>query len=223
MSSRVDSEPPRGVLHLRVTLEETEPPVWRELDVPESFDFWALHCAIQDAMGWQDCHLHVFRARAVGAPGMVRIGLPDDDDFGLGPPRQPGWEVPIAPFFARRGSKVQYVYDFGDDWSHAVELRERRSAQPRERLPRVLAGARACPPEDCGGPHGYAEFLDAIRDPQHEEHAALLEWVGGSFDPKDFDPTSVRFRNPERYRKKLFGPGRRKPRGTKRESGGSQG
>jgi hypothetical protein len=132
------------------------------------------------------------------------------DGFGFGPPTQPGWEVPIAPFFLRRGSKVQYLYDFGDDGSHVVESRERRPAEPRERLPRCLAGARACPPADCGGPHAYHEFLEAIRDPRHEEHGELLEWVGGTFDPEACDAARVRSRDPDNHWRQLFGPRRRK-------------
>jgi hypothetical protein len=56
-----------------------------------------------------------------------------------------------------------------------------------KRYPRCDAGKRACPPEDCGGLWGYTGFLAAIRDPQHPEHAAMLEWVGGEFDPDIFD------------------------------------
>jgi len=54
-----------------------------------------------------------------------------------------------------------------------------------------------CPPEDCGGPGGYGLFLDAIRNPDHEEHEMYLTWIGGSFDPEDFDPEQVVFHDPE--------------------------
>lgn len=195
-----------GVLLLRITLEHIEPEVWREIVVPETFDFWALHCAIQDAMGWQDCHLHEFHIPRPGEAGALRIGIPDEDEFDPDARILPGWNLPIAPYFPRIGSRIPYLYDFGDDWSHVVELCERRAAEPRERLPRCLGGARACPPEDCGGPHTYSEFLEAIRDPRHEDHASLLEWVGGSFDPEAFDPGKVKFRDPDKYWRELFGP-----------------
>ena len=67
-----------------------------------------------------------------------------------------------------------------------------------------IGGARACPPEDCGGPHGYEHFLEAIRDPKHEEHEQFLRWVGGSFDPEAFDPARVRFDNPAKRWKQAF-------------------
>ena len=81
-----------------------------------------------------------------------------------------------------------YVYDFGDEWHHLVTLEDVR---PAVRRPRCVAGARACPPEDCGGIHGFADFLDAIADPKHPEHSQLMDWSGGAYDPAAFDPTRV--------------------------------
>jgi hypothetical protein len=49
----------------------------------------------------------------------------------------------------------------------------------------------ACPPEDCGGIWGYYDFLKAIQDPKHEEHESMLEWVGGGFDPDEFDMNTI--------------------------------
>lgn len=177
-----------SALVLRVTLEHIKPEVWREIAVPETFDFWALHRAIQDAMGWQDCHLHEFHVPRPGEAGALRIGFPDEDEFDPDARILPGWNPPIAPYFPRIGSRVPYLYDFGDDGSHVVELRERLPA----------GGLR--------GPHMYPEFLEAIRDPRHEDHASWLEWVGGSFDPEAFDPGKVMFRDPEKYWRQLFGP-----------------
>ncbi len=85
------------------------------------------------------------------------------------------------------GEELVYLYDFGDGWTHHVVVEDIRPREPRIRYPRVLAGARACPPEDVGGPYGYVDFLQAIADPKHTEHDAMLEWVGGEFDPEAFD------------------------------------
>ena len=49
--------------------------------------------------------------------------------------------------------------------------------------PVFVDGARRCPPEDVGGPDGFMDFLEAILDPAHEEHRAMLDWYGGPFDP----------------------------------------
>jgi hypothetical protein len=84
-----------------------------------------------------------------------------------------------------------YLYDFGDGWEHRVSVEKILPADAALKLPQCLDGANACPPEDVGGPPGYEDFLAAIHDPTHEEHAAMLEWCGGAFDPTAFDPTAV--------------------------------
>jgi hypothetical protein len=85
---------------------------------------------------------------------------------------------------------MRYVYDFGDDWVHKVVVEKVLPADPRISYPVCVAGKRACPPEDCGGVWGYREFLAAISDPDHPEHEEMLEWVGGAFDPEEFDPSN---------------------------------
>jgi hypothetical protein len=52
-------------------------------------------------------------------------------------------------------------------------------------------GENACPPEDIGGPHGYAKFLEAITDPEHEEHEPCFRWIGGVWDPKGFEVNRI--------------------------------
>ena len=131
---------------------------------------------------------------------MKRIGIPDDEM----PNERPclaGWKVPIAQNLTYGTDPVRYRYDFGDDWEHVVDFEELLPADEGT-YPRCVAGAGACPPEDVGGPAGYAEFLQALADPRHPERAAMLEWVGGSFDPHAFCPEAVRFDDPaERWKK----------------------
>jgi hypothetical protein len=80
-----------------------------------------------------------------------------------------------------------YEYDFGDGWEHEILLEKILPRDPGVRYPRCIGGARACPPEDCGGVHGYANFLAAISNSKHEEHDEYLDWIGGEFDPEKFD------------------------------------
>jgi hypothetical protein len=87
--------------------------------------------------------------------------------------------------------RFEYRYDLGDGWQHEVRIEQELDPELGVHYPRCLAGARACPPEDCGGLGGYARFLEAIRDPDHEEHEELLRWVGGQFDPEAFDLDAV--------------------------------
>lgn len=192
------------VYQFKVTLQEITPSIWRRIQVPGNYSFWDLHVAIQDAMGWWDYHLHVYRfADSVDGEGDL-IGIPDEDRFEDDPVHLPGWRIPIDKFFVEPGDSANYEYDFGDSWEHEIVLEEITPREPRVKYPRCLAGERACPPEDCGGPWGYADMLKALSDPAHEEHDAILTWVGGSYDPAAFDPGSVRFDDPGKRWKKAF-------------------
>jgi hypothetical protein len=185
-----------------IVLPNTDPPVWRRIQVPESYSFWDLHVAIQDAMGWLDCHLHEFRVMVDSKTGrLARFGIPIDDSFGQ-PPVQPDWTVAVSDVVRRGDLPMLYVYDFGDDWRHAVMYEGGVQLDGGAQYPRCVAGARKCPPEDCGGVHGYIELLEAIRDPKHERHSELLEWLGGGFDPDDFDRRKIRFDDPKKRWKK---------------------
>ena len=196
----------RDVIQFKVTLKAVRPSVWRRIEVPALYTFWDLHVAIQDAMGWSDYHLHAFRVR--NRRGKIDdIGIPDDDAFEGDPAFLPGWQVRVADYLDTVGARAVYEYDFGDDWVHELRVEAIGPRAPRVKYPRCVAGARRCPPEDCGGPYGYAELLTTIRDPSHEEHESMLEWLGGPFDPVAFDPAAVRFDNPAKRWKIAFGGG----------------
>lgn len=182
-----------------VVLPNTDPLVWRRLQVPEAYSFWDLHVAIQDAMGWKDYHLHEFVLVDSKTRRPLRIGIPDDEM----PDERPclaGWKVPMARFLTYGTDPVRYRYDFGDGWEHTLEFEELLPADGGS-YPRCVGGAGACPPEDVGGTHGYAEFLRTIRNRRHPEHRAMLQWVGGTFDPCRFEPAAIEFDNPrERWK-----------------------
>lgn len=163
---------------LKVTLEDISPPIWRRLVVPESLTLRQLHQVLQIAFGWQDYHLHLFEIgdREYAEPGGIDADPERDVRSDRGTRLQ---SLVLAP-----GDVFAYQYDFGDSWYHAVEV----EAVVREPA-RVtcLAGARAAPPEDCGGPPGYERLLEALADPDDDEHEDMLDWVGGAFDPEGFD------------------------------------
>ena len=100
-------------------------------------------------------------------------------------------KVKLSQVVARGHKKFSYVYDFGDNWDHTILVEKVLPAEAGVRYPRCTAGKRACPPEDCGGAWGYVDFLDAIKNPKHEQHAGMLEWIGGEFDPEAFDIEAV--------------------------------
>ena len=78
------------------------------------------------------------------------------------------------------------------------------SAERSLKYPRCVTGARRCPPEDCGGVHGFEEFLATIANPRHPEHASMMEWSGGKYDPDEFDPHAVVFDDPRKRWKIAF-------------------
>jgi hypothetical protein len=194
----------RPVLQFKITLQGIKPGIWRRIQLSDLCSFWDLHVAIQDAMGWLDCHLHQFTVRDLECGEPLFLGIPDDegfdDDMTL-----PGWEHKVAPYLQlKTNHKIRYLYDFGDSWEHLVVF-EGVQAKVLNKYPVCIVGQGACPPEDVGGIPGYENFLEAISDPSHEEHDALLEWVGGSFNPYLFSLIEVSFSNPRKRLKEALG------------------
>jgi hypothetical protein len=172
------------VYQFKITLLESHPPIWRRIQVKDcTLD--KLHEHIQTAMGWTNSHLHHFRisGRPYGDPMLMQENF---EEFGY----KDSLRTQLSDILPRHGRRFrfQYEYDFGDSWYHEVLFEGVVRVEPRQKCPLCLEGARACPPEDVGGVWGYADFVEAIQDPAHEEHEGMLEWVGGSFDPDAFDP-----------------------------------
>ena len=163
------------IARLKVTLDEVEPPVLRRIEMPLTIRLDRLHSALQAAMGWTDSHLYEIRVRD------VRWGVPDPD-WGDGP--LDARRARLIDVLEETGAKtLKYLYDFGDGWEHTVKLERIAKAVPGLAYPRLTEARGRCPPEDVGGPWGYADFLEAVTDPKHERHAELTEWIGGPFDP----------------------------------------
>src|SRR3989344_3087702 len=193
------------IYQFKITLLNTKPPIWRRIQVPENYTFWDLHVAIQDSMCWEDYHLHQFEFSDVNKNNEVIIGLPDEES----PPsfRQnilAVWEQPIAQWFTPEQSKAKYWYDFCDDWWHSVVLEKILPIEPGIAYPRCIAGKRACPPEDCGGPWGYLNLLEVLNNPKHKRFKELSDWLGKTFDSEYFEPEKVVFDNPHERLKIAF-------------------
>jgi hypothetical protein len=157
-----------------------------------------LHWILQDAMGWTNAHLHQFTV------GRRRIAkrYPDDDLFD--PPPEDSRHILLQDLRLGKGARFTYLYDFGDHWEHQILVEDVLSPVAGEAYPSCTAGARACPPEDSGGVHGYVELVAALRDPGHPEHADYLEWAPDGFDPEAFDAAAV-----SRLLQRFYGPSRR--------------
>jgi hypothetical protein len=171
--------PSPQTFQIKVSLRDVRPPIWRRLQVPSDILLPKLHQVLQAAMGWHDSHLHLFRV------GNDSYAPPGDWE----PLGEDSRGVALADLAAKKGARLVYEYDFGDGWTHDIVV-ESVSPEPCD-VPRCTGGRRRCPPEDCGGPWGYAEFLDAMADRSHERHDELREWLGDDFDPAEFDVDDV--------------------------------
>jgi hypothetical protein len=169
------------VLQIKITLSGIEPIIWRRLRVRADITLEQLHDIVQTAMGWQDMHLHLFSLRG--------------REYGRSDPKLGGSiyneREAVLGRLVDEGDRFLYVYDFGDDWNHELEIEEEQRVESDARLPRCIGGERACPPEDCGGPPGYAHLLEALADPRHAEHNSLRDWIEGDFDPEAFNTDAV--------------------------------
>jgi hypothetical protein len=135
-------------------------------------------------MGWTNSHLHEFVIDGVryGDPELLDDGF---SDFACGDSTQ----TILSELLPQTGKRFafDYIYDFGDGWEHKIRLESILPADPGREVPLCVKGERACPPENCGGVWGYMEFLKGIADPAHEDHEDMLDWIGGEFDPDEFD------------------------------------
>lgn len=194
--------PPDLLLQYLVVLSGTDPLVWRRIQVPATYSFWDLHVAIQSAMGWRDAHLHRFRAVDAASGVVVTLAPPDPEGWSDATPEQTVGVLDYARFGA---PAIHYTYDFGDDWHHTLIFEGYDQAEGDIPAPECVGGAGACPPEDSGGPHGYAETLQALADPEAPQRDELLEWMGEDWDPHAFAPEDVRFDDPEQRWREAYG------------------
>lgn len=166
---------------LRFSVRHIEPSIWRDLRVPADLPLEKLHIVIQILFDWTDSHLWQFEV------GKNVYGLPNpDDDFA----------PPGGSFAAAKGKRLNdvlagkkkflYLYDFGDDWCIDIAVRANAKSPEGSGL-LCLGGARAGPPDDIGGVHGYMHICDVLADPGHEEHDGMLEWIDEGWDAEHFD------------------------------------
>jgi len=159
-------------------LDESKPPLWRRILVPGDITLAKFHYILQTAMGWTDSHLHQFIV------GQTYFGEPHPD---YGFDMQDERRVKLNQIVPGAGFKFRYEYDFGDGWLHNLLVEKVLEPEPGQQYPVCIRGRRACPPEDVGGVWGYDTFLEAIQNPDHPEHDTYTEWIGGEFDPAEFD------------------------------------
>jgi Plasmid pRiA4b ORF-3-like protein len=168
------------VLSLKVALRNTKPPIWRRILMPESMTLADLHLAIQTAMGWYSCHLHDFDVDG------RRYGDPSDTDDWDDEALADESRLRLSALAGSGVTRFLYTYDFGDRWQHDILIEKASPAGVMKARPACTAGKRNCPPEDCGGPWGYAELIEVLANPAHPRYDEQLEWVGDEFEPETF-------------------------------------
>ena len=173
-----------GAYQLKITLRGSKPPIWRRLLVPADITLSLLHEVFQTAMGWYGGHLHCFEISG-------QTFQPSDPDAFAHDTAEDESQYRLCDLVWMAKAKFRYEYDFGDDWQHNIIVEKiiPASAQPQTMV--CTAGKGRCPPEDCGGIHGYYHLLEVLRNPHHPEFKDLSEWIGEIPNPDEFDRAAV--------------------------------
>jgi pRiA4b ORF-3-like protein/SEC-C motif-containing protein len=166
---------------LKISLKGSDPPIWRRVVVRSDMPLRRLHGVIQRVMGWTDSHLHQFIV------GDTHYGTPDPEMMGFGRQTLSEKSYTVSEVAPAAKRSFVYEYDFGDGWKHKIVVEKILPPDPEFQHPICLAGANACPPEDCGGIGGYSELIEILADPQNPRHQSLIDWLGYDLDPARFN------------------------------------
>ena len=178
------SEADDEIATVRIELTDSEPLIWREVEVPISLSLKTLHAVIQAAFGWENYHLWEFSL------GKRRYGAPSKEDFRL-EPLVDASKVRLADLLGPRRTKIDYLYDFGDGWEHRLTVSNVRAGDPDRSYPRYVGGERNGPPEDCGGLPGFYAKLETATDPDDPDHEEIKEWLG-DYDEETIDEARIK-------------------------------
>lgn len=170
---------------MRIELCDSDPLIWRQVEVPTAITLKGLHEVVQIAMDWENSHLWEFTVAG------QRYGMKMDEDWGM-EPRQEAAKVRLRDVLRPGETVIHYLYDFGDAWEHRIIVTDIRQGDPALSYPRYAGGERNAPPEDCGGIPGFYEMLDAAADPGHPGHGEAREWLD-DYDPDSFNELRIRF------------------------------
>lgn len=176
------------IYQIQIALTGFRPKIWRRVLVPSDLLLSDFHKVIQTTMGWTNSHLHQFIKNrifyTVKYPGDLTWGEMNQIDY-----RKK--KLRISDLLKAEKEKIIYEYDFGDGWNHDIILEKILADDDKANYPVCLSGKMNCPPEDCGGVWGYADMLEILKQPDHEEYDSYIEWLGGEFDPEYFNIDEV--------------------------------
>jgi len=175
-------KPAKELYQIHISMKWIKPKIWRRVLIPSDMTLEDLHKVIQTVMGWTNTHMHQF----VKDNKFYRKKTEDDVDWGY--VDEIDYEnILVSDLISAEKDSMIYEYDFGDGWEHIILLEKIIPNSDQIIDPICLKGKRSSPPEDCGGPPGYEELLEALKNPEHERHEELSEWVGDYFDPEECD------------------------------------
>jgi Plasmid pRiA4b ORF-3-like protein len=177
--------PASRVFTFRVSLDGSDPEIWRRFQMTDNMTLGDLHMALQIVMGWEDCHLHEFELKG------KRYAAPAPDDALYDSDAIDEHKTFLGDVLKQKRQKIKYVYDFGDGWQHTSIVEATGEPQEGQHYPICLDGERACPPEDSGSLWGYYSKLEVLQNPEHEEYEFITEWMGDDFDPDAFNVDKV--------------------------------
>ncbi len=178
-----------GTFQFKIQINNiTKPPIWRRITMPSYYTFFHFHYALQAAFGWTNSHPFQFSPKGFGSEPCIKEVFDDDPDFGYEDPIE-AKTIKLSEIFKKEGQKFNYIYDFGDDWTHKITLEK---IMPEiSRFPVCITGKGKCPPEDCGGVWGFENMKHILADKKHEEYEEYIEWLGlepgETWDPHEFD------------------------------------
>ncbi|MGD9994708.1 MAG: plasmid pRiA4b ORF-3 family protein [Salinivirgaceae bacterium] len=181
----------KKLYQIQLVLNGISPKIWRRILVNSDVLLVDLHRIIQTTMGWTNSHLHLFSdGTEEYSPREFEVEYAKDSRT-----------VKLDEILQEENAKVVYEYDFGDGWEHTLILEKILPLDDQMQVPQCIAGKRNCPPEDCGGIYGYAEMLNVLKQPDHEEYESYFEWLGEKFDPDNFNKEAIN----KMLKKKNFG------------------
>ena len=172
------TQPSQLIYQMKVSLIGIKPPIWRTIQVTGDTTLEILHDIIQISMGWFGEHLYEFKVHGIPYGDLTQLSEGDIIDEKT---------VNLAQLISHEKEMFRYLYDFGDGWEHDILVEKILPIEKGIHYPVCIDGKRACPPEDCGGPFGYEELLEILKDPSHPEHEEKFEWLPGDFDSEKFD------------------------------------
>ena len=169
----------------------SKPPVWRQVLVPAQFSFYKFHLVIQEAFGWENCHLFQFSPKGFGSYPVIKEPFEEDEDYGE---VMNAAKTKLNEIFKKEAQTFNYIYDFGDNWEHKITLEKIKT--DKTITADCTGGKGACPPEDCGGTWGYTNLIEVLKDPANPEYEEMKDWLGmdddEEWDVNDFNLEEVR-------------------------------